>query len=153
MWRVPISVGLWILRGPIRIGLAVGAQSNWAIGPWVSISIGPKPNFFSFDRSVLTFLHFDRMVFFLFSSAQLSILSSLLFHFSLPAQTSLFFYFFLAISLFSGSGLYPCCSHFHFFHSFLLFSSSPAGFFLIFSFFSDCCAGVCEVADPSWAWY
>ena len=41
MWRVPISVGLWILRGPIRIGLAVGAQNNWAIGPWL-LDIGPN---------------------------------------------------------------------------------------------------------------
>ena len=97
MWRVPISVGLWILRGPIRIGLAVGAQSNWAIGPWVSISIGPKPNFFSFDRSVLTFLHFDRMVSFLFSSAQLSIsLHLILSSFFLSRASSLHLLFFLS---------------------------------------------------------
>jgi hypothetical protein len=32
MWRVPISVGLWILRGPNRIGLVVMWEAQIELG-------------------------------------------------------------------------------------------------------------------------
>ena len=48
----PISVGLWILRSPIRIGLElwalVGVHNNWTIGFGCENQLGPSPIDFFF---------------------------------------------------------------------------------------------------------
>jgi hypothetical protein len=46
------------------IGPELGVNSNCNIGPWVSKSIGPKPNFFDFD-SFFLFFFFSFLSFFL----------------------------------------------------------------------------------------
>jgi hypothetical protein len=65
MWRVPISVGLWILRGTNRIGLvnSRGAQfelglSNWAL----SLNFG-----LGFDNWAWSFWALGPILFFFFS--------------------------------------------------------------------------------------
>ena len=92
MWRVPISVGLWILREPNldwawAIGPELGVNSNCNIGPWVSKLIGPKPNFFDFDS-------FSFLFSFLFTPQKLSFAP--LYPWSAKlTQSTYSFYFFL----------------------------------------------------------
>jgi hypothetical protein len=56
MWRVPISVGLWILReAQFGLGLRnwalVGVHNNWTIGLGCENQLGPSPISFLFSFS------------------------------------------------------------------------------------------------------